>query len=182
MPRMSTFLIVLLLIATAQLFGQPLKTDAGEGGWKAMQTLAGEWVGEGGGQPGQARRGGFTFTPDLQGVVLVRKSFAEYPASQTRPAFRHDDLTVVYRTAPGSAPRATYFDNEGHVIEYEVSASSDGSRIEWLSSPQLGQPRFRLTYTLTSPDALKLRFEIAPPDQPEKFSLYLEASARRTHP
>ena len=144
-----------------------------------MQTLVGEWVGDGGGQPGQASAGGFSFAPDLQGAVLVRKNFAEYPASKDRPAFRHDDLTIVTRGTAGNPPRATYYDNEGHVIEYTVSASPDGSRIEWVGSPQADRPRFRFTYIFTSPDALKLRFEIAPPGQPEKFSLYIEASARR---
>jgi hypothetical protein len=144
-----------------------------------MQALVGEWVGEGGGRPGQASAGGFTFEPDLQGAVLVRRNFAEYPASKEHPSFRHDDLTVVRRGTTGNPPRATYFDNEGHVIEYMVSASPDGSRIEWVGAPQADQPRFRFTYILTAPDALKLRFEMAPPGQPEKFSLYIEASARR---
>lgn len=144
-----------------------------------MQPLIGEWVGEGGGQPGQASAGGFSFAPDLQGAVLVRKNFAEYPASKDRPAFRHDDLTIVYRGDPGTPPRATYFDSEGHVIEYTISASPDGSRIEWAGAPQADRPRFRFTYVFVSPDALKLRFEIAPPGQPEKFSLYIEAAARR---
>jgi len=144
-----------------------------------MQALVGDWVGEGGGQPGQASAGGFSFAPDLQGAAPVRRNFAEYPASKDRPAFRHDDLTIVSRGTHGSPQRATYFDSEGHVIEYTVSASPDGSRIEWVSAPEAGRPRFRSTYIFTSPGALKLRFEIAPPDQPEKFSLYIEASAHR---
>lgn len=183
MLRTPTICTAFLMISAAAGFGQDPNPGSMNGSadqtWKAAQALVGEWVGEGGGQPGQASRGAFTFASDLQGAVLVRKNFAEYPASQNRPAFRHDDLTVVYRGV-GGAPHATYFDNEGHVIEYAVSAAADGSRIEWLSAPQAGQPRFRLTYTFTSPEALKLRFEIAPPDQPEKFSLYLEASAHRT--
>ena len=144
-----------------------------------MQVLVGEWMGEGGGQPGQVSAGGFSFAPDLQGAVLVRKNSAEYPASKDRPAFRHDDLTIVSRGTAGNPPRATYFDNEGHVIDYSVSATADGSRIEWVGAPQAGQPRFRFTYIFTSTDTLKLRFEIAPPGQPEKFSLYIEASAHR---
>jgi hypothetical protein len=176
--RFYTLVVFLSISAGAPARAQSADA-AGSGAWNAMNSLAGEWVGEGGGQPGQASRGGFSFAPDLQGVILVRKNFAEYPASQGRPAFRHDDLTIVYRAARGGAPRATYYDNEGHVIEYAVSVSLDGSRIEWLSAPQSGQPRFRLTYILTSPDTLKLRFEIAPPDRPERFSLYVEASAHR---
>jgi hypothetical protein len=176
--RLFTLLALTVFAASAPAQSQSANAPVADA-WNAMQSLAGQWGGVGGGQPGQASRGGFSFATDLQGAVLVRKSFAEFPASQTRPAFRHDDLTIVYRGAQGSAPHATYFDNERHVIEYAISTSSDGRRIEWLSVPQAGQPRFRLTYIFTSLDSLKLRFEIAAPGQLGKFSLYLETSARR---
>jgi hypothetical protein len=166
-----------LLLVAATAFAQPAQPP--HAAWKAMQPLIGEWVGEGGGKPGQASAGGFTFALDLQGSVLVRRSFSEYPAAPDRPAARHDDLTIVTRGSAGSPPRATYYDNEGHVIEYAVSASPDGSRIEWLGAVRPGEPRFRFTYVFTAPDALKMRFEIAPPGQPEAFQLYVEASARR---
>jgi hypothetical protein len=64
--------------------------------WGPLQFLIGDWSGEGGGQPGQASAGSFSFTPELQGTILVRRSFAEYPPANGRPAFRHDDLIVVY--------------------------------------------------------------------------------------
>ncbi len=185
MLRLATIFIGLLSVSAAagsagfsQTSGQNSQKGTADSTWKAAQSLVGEWVGEGGGEPGQSTRGGFSFESDLQGAVLVRKSFAEYPASQNHPASRHDDLTVVYRNA-GATPRATYFDNEGHVIDYALSASPDGSRIEFLSAPRTGEPRFRLTYVVTSPEALKLLFEIAPPGHPESFSPYLESTARR---
>ena len=87
--------------------------------WGPAQFLVGNWAGEGGGQPGQGS-GAFSFSPDLQGKVLVRKSFAEYPPANGRPASRHDDLTIVYRDETTHALRATYFDNEEHVIQYTV--------------------------------------------------------------
>jgi hypothetical protein len=177
-PKHTVLLASILLAASLSAPAQTADSSTGDA-WTAMQALVGEWMGEGGGQPGQVSAGGFSFAPDLQGAVLVRKNFAEYPASKDRPAFRHDDLTIVSRGTAGNPTRATYFDNEGHVIEYSVSATADGARIEWVSAPQAGQPRFRFTYIFTSPDTLKLRFEIAPPGQPEKFSLYIEASAHR---
>jgi hypothetical protein len=64
--------------------------------WGPAQFLVGNWTGEGGGQPGQGV-GAFSFSPDLQGKILVRKSFAKYPPAEGRPASRHDDLTIVYR-------------------------------------------------------------------------------------
>jgi hypothetical protein len=159
-----------------------LAQSAGASGadpWKAMQSLIGQWNGDLGGQPGQATSGSFTISSDLQGRALVRRSFAEFPATKDRPAFRHDDLTIVYQGEAGSAPRATYYDSEGHVIEYTVSVSSGGSRIEWLSAARPAEPRFRFTYVFTSPTAMKVRFEIAPPGQPDNFTTHVEGSVHK---
>src|SRR5690349_5925928 len=88
-----------------------------------LQFLLGEWIGEGGGGPGEGS-GAFAFARELQGKVLVRTNYAEYPASAERPAFRHDDLMIVYTDPPSGRPHAIYFDSEGHVIEYAVEESS----------------------------------------------------------
>jgi hypothetical protein len=40
-------------------------------------------------------------------------------------------------------------------------------------------PRFRLFYTQTSPGELKLKFETAPPNSPEAFKTYIEATLKR---
>ena len=145
--------------------------------WTPWQFLLGEWVGEGGGTPGQGT-GGFRFDFDLQQAVLVRKSQANYPASDDQPAYTHDDLMVIHQTAEGST-QAVYFDNEGHVIHYTADSSPDHTTITLLSDRIPQAPRFRFTYRKLSPDSVAMRFEIASPDQPEAFATYIEASARR---
>jgi hypothetical protein len=142
--------------------------------WGPAQFLIGPWIGEGSGQPG-AGAGAFSFTPDLQGKVLMRRSFAEYPAASGRPASRHDDLMVVYRDEASGDLRAIYFDNEGHVIRYTGKASAGG--VVFVSEGSPGELRYRLTYTATGKDTLKLQFEVAAPGK--DFVGYLEASARR---
>ena len=142
--------------------------------WAALRYLAGEWKGEGGGAPGQASAGGFTFHFDLQGKVFVRTSFAEYPAAAGRPAFRHDDLMVIYEE---NGPRAIYFDNEDHVIRYRVIAATDA--VTFVSDPAPSAPRYRLTYRRTGAATVSIRFEIAPSGKPEAFAPYLDATARR---
>ncbi|MBF5041950.1 hypothetical protein FGE12_06065 [Aggregicoccus sp. 17bor-14] len=142
----------------------------------AWEPLLGDWMGEGSGQPGEAT-GGFSFERDLQGRVLVRRSHADYPASKERPAFRHEDLTVI--ALEGGAPSASYFDNEGHVIRYRVTHSPETHRTVFLSDAIPGAPRFRLTYDWTAPERLTLTFEIAPPGAPEQFKTYLSARAHR---
>ncbi len=143
-------------------------------GWR---FLIGEWAsGEGGGVPGQATQGWAKFQPDLQGRVLLRTDHSEYPATKDRPAFAHDGLMVIYAEAEGRI-RADYWDNEGHVIRY--AATSDGKRAVFLSDAVAKEPRYRLTYTATAPNEVSVKFELAPPDKPDQFRLYVEATTRR---
>ena len=138
-----------------------------------LRFLVGAWQGEEGkGQPGQPSKGGFTLSKDLGGKVLVRRNFAEYPAQGGRAAFRHDDTMTIY--AEGSALKALYVDNEGHVIHYGVTKEGDGA--VFLSEGP--GPRFRMTMAPKSADLLGIRFEIAPPGK--DFSTYIEATAKRT--
>ena len=171
---------ILLLIAVSQLLPLSIANRAQDttSVWTSLECLLGDWVGEGGGQPGLGT-GEFSFHPDLQSRILVRKSYVSYPPTKDRPAFRHDDLMVVYRESDGAPPRALYFDSEGHVINYSVTASSDQKTIEFLSEVLPSSPRYRLTYEKTGSDTLTLKFEIAPPGKPDSFSTYIEAKAKR---
>jgi len=142
--------------------------------WGPAQFLIGQWTGEGSGQPG-ASTGAFSVTPDLQGTVLVRRSFADYPAAGGKPASRHDDLMVVYHGETAGELRAIYFDSEGHAIRYSATASAAG--VVFVSEGKPDEMRYRLTYTPTGKDTLKLLFEIAAPGK--DFSRYLDAGAHR---
>jgi hypothetical protein len=146
--------------------------------WKGWKYLIGHWVGEGSGQPGQGS-GGFSFLPDLQGKVLVRKNHADYPATKDHPAFSHEDLMMIYHEGEGSPARAIYFDNEGHVIHYDAHFSEGGTTWVFLSDPSPSAPRYRLTYTKEKDGTLGIKFEIAPPGKPDAFQTYIEARARR---
>lgn len=142
--------------------------------WGPLQFLVGDWVGAGGGGPGQGS-GDFSFTPELQGKILVRRSSADYPATRDKPAYRHDDLMIVYRESPAADLRADFFDNEGHVIRYLVQPSND-KQVVFVTPPGSAGPRFRLTYKGAA-DTLAGKFEIAPPGK--DFATYLEWTARR---
>jgi hypothetical protein len=142
--------------------------------WGPAQFLVGNWAGEGGGQPGQGT-GAFSFSPELQGKILVRRSFAEYPAANGKPASRHDDLLIVYRDETNHGLRATYFDSEGHAIQYTVRPA-DGT-VVFVSEGARSGPRFRMSYTSTGKNTLKFKFEIAAPGK--DFAPYIEAAAHR---
>ncbi len=145
-----------------------------ENPWTPWKFFVGEWTGEGGGEPGKGT-GGFSFAFDLEKKVLIRRSHSDYPATQDRPAYSHQDLMVIY--AMGT--RAIYFDNEGHVIGYTANFSLDQKSLVFVSDPLTSGPRFRLSYAKVNNDTLSVKFEMAAPDKPESFSVYLQGTAHR---
>jgi hypothetical protein len=174
---MARHIVLSLILVTAVLPCSARQSQAD--GWDTLRFLIGDWVGEGGGQPGQASGGAFSFTSDLQGKVLIRRSYAEYPPSKGQPAYRHDDLMVVHQDPAGKGIGATYFDNEGHVIQYSVTVSQDQRSLTFLSAPAPASPRFRLVYNKVSEDSLSFEFDIAAPGKPDSFSKYIEGKAHR---
>jgi hypothetical protein len=171
-------IFLLVTIAGILPLGVANRAQETASGWEPFEQLLGDWVGEGGGQPGQGG-GEFSFHLDLQKRVLVRKSYADYPAANGRPAFRHDDLMVMYRESENSAVKALYLDSEGHVIHYSVKVSADQKTIEFISDVLPSTPTYRLTYLMTGGNTLNIKFESAPPGKPDAFSTYIEAKAKR---
>lgn len=161
-------LVGLVLFSSSLALGQPAVPPAD---WKAWQPLVGTWIADG--KPG-APTGGFTLRESLQGRILVRENYAEYPKSNERPAARHDDLMVLYKD--GAITRADYWDNEGHVIHYTVLAADN---ITFLGDEKSGEPRYRLIYRLTSPTTMSIEFAIAPPNAPGKFKPYITATLHK---
>ena len=148
--------------------------------WDSLKFLVGKWVGEGTAETGQAGAGYCSFEPGLQGKVLVRKNHSEYPAAQGRAAISHDDLMIIYQDGASHQLRAFYTDNEGNVIHYTVTVSSDGKGAVFLGDAEAGTRRYRLTYTLAQPDHMTIAFEMAPPGKPEEFQKFIEGKVRRS--
>jgi hypothetical protein len=146
--------------------------------WSAFQFLLGEWTGEGSGNPGQGS-GIFSFSLDLQDHIIIRRNQSDYPETKAHAAFSHNDLMVIYQ-ATGQPIRATYFDNEDHIIQYNINISENGKSITFISDSLPARPRFRLTYTSLSDDSLLITFEIAPTARPNDFAKYLEGRAYKT--
>jgi hypothetical protein len=145
--------------------------------WDPWQFLIGEWVGEGGGAPGEGG-GLLVFHFDLDNQVLVRRNEVQFLASDDKPASRHEDLTIIY---PGDKEtwRAVYFDNEGHVINYQVEITAGKNKIMFLSDPVENSPRFRLTYQKLIDDSLEIVFDMAFPGNLDNFIQYTKGIARR---
>src|SRR5689334_8984346 len=136
---MRRLLVPLVLLLSIPAFAEERPaTDP----WAGLRFLVGEWVGVGSGKPGEGT-GGFTFAPDLDGKILLRKNFSEFPPKPgEKHGMRHEDLLIVYPA--GGALKAEYFDNEGHVIAYTVTTAPGQATFESDAKP--GAPRFKLVY------------------------------------
>jgi hypothetical protein len=166
---MKYSLVAAMVVASSSVaFAQPAPLPMPD--WSAFEPLVGRWVAD---PSPDGAVGSFEFALDLQKRVLVRKNVADYPKTKVH----HEDLMVVYKGE--TLTRADYWDNEGHVIHYTVTLSDGGKKFSFISDAQTGAPRFRLSYSLTSPTAVAIAFEIAPPSSPNDFKPYIKATAHK---
>jgi hypothetical protein len=145
--------------------------------WKPIEFLLGNWIGTGGGAQTGSGQGAFSFEPQLNQHIIVRRNFAEY-SSGPQAGSRHDDLMIIYPDpAAGSASpdrvhqqlRAIDWDTEGHVIQYNIATPAANVAV-FESDGMPSGPRYRLTYTLNGKN-LDGKFEIAAPGA--EFKIYL---------
>jgi len=164
------------LVLALAAFGAPALAQAPPA-LAPLRFLLGTWESVPAGDPA-AGTGRATFAAAAQGRVIVRTSYAEYPAAAGRPASRHDDVMTIY--VERETVRAHYVDSEDHVIRYVVTTPAS-DRAVFLSEAVAGEPRYRLTYTAVASGAVDGRFEIAPPGAPEAFRTYLSWTTRRVN-
>ena len=75
--------------------------------------------------------------------------------------------------------RGTYYDNEGHTFRYLVSFPEEDGTTVFISDALPAAPCFRNTYLKGEAGEVTTRFEIAPPGNPEGFSVSVEDVVRR---
>src|SRR6202790_1323829 len=151
----------LSILFAALAFAATASRPADVPGLAALKFLEGKWVGEGSSEVG--RGGGYaSFEQDLQGKAIVRRNHAEYPATQDRPVYRHDDLMVIY------------MDKEGHVIQYAVSVSAGGDTITFLADREAGAQQYRLTYSRLEENKMTILLEARGANQDGQFQKVVE--------
>src|SRR5215467_10878595 len=168
-------LILAVLIACVSALSPQQKEEPN---WDAWQFLRGKWVGEGSSELGQGS-GYFSFEPDLQNKVWIRRNHSEYPATKDRPTYVHEDLMVVYLNKPTDQVRAFYCDTEGHIIQYTVAFSNDGNTLTFVGDRQESAPRYRLTYVRGEPGHMSVTLEMAQPAKPDDFQKIVEGKVRK---
>jgi hypothetical protein len=170
---MLTMPLTATLILGAVLLGAlPVSAQATEAPWKKVEFLLGKWTGVAGEKdtPLGAGQGAFSFDAELNQKIIIRHNRAEYNSGA-----RHDDLMVIYFDPPNEAPRAIYFDTEGHVIRYNLIFPS-ANFVTFESDGTQPGPRYRLTYWLERGE-LKGKFEVAPPGG--EYKAYMSWTSRK---
>ena len=160
--------------------------------WKPLRFLLGSWEGGGSGAPGEGH-GYATFTLELDSNVMMRKNRTEFPPKPgEKSGLVHDDWLLIYPVAaiqgqsqkpdsssashPSPLFKAIYFDNEGHVINYNVAFPGENAATFETDPAQPG-PRIRLEYTMPSPDVARSVFSFAMPGG--DFKPYVSGDVRR---
>lgn len=138
-----------------------------EGTWEAKSQT---------GSAGATTSGTYTFKRELGDHILARSSNSSACKGPETFDCKHQDLLYVFDDGPGEALKAIYFDNEGHVIHYNVSTPTPTSAI-FLSEASRPGPQFRLVYDLKN-GTMAGKFQMRLPGQAE-WKSYIEWSGPR---
>jgi hypothetical protein len=138
------------------------------------QALIGEWKGE---NASGGSAGACGFHLDLADHIIVRTNHAVLAPTGGDAAKAHDDLMIIYPGSLEDKGKAVYFDNEGHVIEYDAEWSADGNTLTFLSKPAAG-PQFRLTYKREDAKTFSVIFAMAAPGQ-GSFKVYTSGKIKQ---
>jgi hypothetical protein len=142
--------------------------------WKSLAFLEGTWEAKAQGNGGAAAAGAYTFRRELGGHIMARHSTTD-AGCKGPDTFDcdHGDLLYIYADMPGQPLKAIYFDNEGHVIHYDVSTPTP-TTVMFLSDPATPGPQFRLVYEKKE-SRMFGKFQMHMPGQTE-WKSYLEWS------
>jgi hypothetical protein len=145
--------------------------------WIGVRFLVGSWESKTTGGVVQAKSSaGYSFRLELREHILARHSRSGACLAPDDFDCQHSDLLYLYPAANGGALQAIFFDNEGHVIHYDVTKPAPNS-VVFVSDPAQPGPQYRLSYELVD-GALSGKFELKMPGQPDYIS-YLEWSGKR---
>ncbi len=146
--------------------------------WQSLNFLQGVWEANAvGGSAGAHSHGFYAFEFELKHHLLSRVS--KSPVTCNGPASfdcEHSDLLYIYQDADGQPLKAIYFDNEGHVIHYDVS-TPDPTTAVFLSDAGAAGPQFRLMYQRKD-STMFGKFQVRMPGQAD-WKSYLEWSGER---
>jgi hypothetical protein len=167
MNRIAAVVLSVIVPFLTTLYASQARAASAKFGAK-WQAVIGEWKGE---NASGESAGSCGFHLDLADHIIVRTNHAVLAAAA------HDDLMIIYPSAQEDKGKAIYFDNEGHVIDYDAEWSADGATLTLLSKPSAG-PQFRLTYKREDEKTFSVVFAMAASGQ-GSFKVYTSGKMKR---
>lgn len=141
-----------------------------------LSFLLGTWEAKTVNNPAVTASGAYTFRAELNGHILARHTVAAGCKGPEDFNCAHGDLLYIFSDGSGQPLSAIYFDNEGHVIHYTVTAPTP-TTAEFLSDPSGPGPQFRLFYEFKG-TVMSGKFQIRMPGQ-QDWKSYLEWTGSR---
>jgi hypothetical protein len=172
MTMRTSAILSVVLLSVLPMRAQEAPNNTGDSTLKRLEFVLGKWTGSAGEKdtPLGAGQGSFSFDLELNQKIIVRRNHAAYTSG-----VQHEDLMVIYLDAANDAPRAIYFDTEGHVIRYSLTFPT-ANRVIFESDGTQPGPRYRLSYWLNG-RALDGKFEVAPPGA--EYKTYMSWTSKK---
>jgi hypothetical protein len=162
--------ILPLLLAALPIAAQSTASSLADS-LNMLSFLKGTWEAKATGGQGISVAGTYSFKTELGNHILARHTSDTVCKGPANFDCQHKDLFYVYNDAPGQSLKAIYFDNEGHVIHYNVSVP-DATTAIFLSDGSQPGPQFRLMYQLNGA-VMSGKFQMRIPARTE-WKSYLE--------
>jgi len=145
--------------------------------WAGIRFLIGSWETKTTGGAAQAQAAAvYTFRLELRDHILARHSRSGACVNPDDAECQHNDLLYIYPEGGAGSFKAIYFDNEGHILHYDLSIPKPGTAVFLSDAAQPGA-QYRLTYTLLD-GVMSGQFEMKLPGQTD-FVSYLEWSGKQ---
>lgn len=158
---MKTALLVCLGVVSPVVAQERPKSDLA-----GIEFLVGHWRSSDGqvGDTGGSSKGSSVISLEANGHALLRRDHTDLFDAKGKPTGRFEQIMLIY--PEGGTLHADYSDGR-HVIHYTSASVVPGKSVVFSSTPQSGEPSFRLTYEAQGAGVVKVTFGAIPPGRTE---------------
>jgi hypothetical protein len=174
---MKTLRIIAFSIPFVLAFGVKAQLPATQEPLQSLSFLQGTWEAKTDSSSGVSSAGKYSFELELRNHIMARQSVSKESCKGPESYdCSHNDLLYIYPGELDQPLQAIYFDNEGHVIKYQISTPTPMTAV-FLSDGSQPGPQFRLVYERKG-DTMFGKFQMRMPGQSE-WKTYLEWSGKK---